>query len=114
MRRALFACLAVAAVFAAGAQAATSLKIKADATALRYNVKTLTAKAGQVTITMTNPSLLPHNVAIKGKGVKAKGKVVLKGGVSRVTAKLKPGIYTFYCSVPGHEAAGMKGTLKVR
>jgi uncharacterized cupredoxin-like copper-binding protein len=24
-----------------------------------------------------------------------------------------PGAYTFYCSAPGHEAAGMRGTLTV-
>jgi uncharacterized cupredoxin-like copper-binding protein len=30
-----------------------------------------------------------------------------------VTANLKPGTYEFYCSVPGHEQAGMKGTLTV-
>jgi uncharacterized cupredoxin-like copper-binding protein len=27
---------------------------------------------------------------------------------------LKPGSYEFYCQVPGHEAAGMKGTLTVK
>jgi uncharacterized cupredoxin-like copper-binding protein len=31
-----------------------------------------------------------------------------------VTAKLKKGTYVFYCSVPGHEQAGMKGKLIVR
>ena len=35
------------------------------------------------------------------------------GGTSKVTADLKPGKYEFYCSVPGHEQAGMKGTLTV-
>ena len=36
------------------------------------------------------------------------------GGTSTIDiANLKAGTYTFYCSVPGHEAAGMKGTLTV-
>jgi uncharacterized cupredoxin-like copper-binding protein len=31
-----------------------------------------------------------------------------------VTVNLKPGTYTFFCSVPGHEQGGMKGTLVVK
>jgi uncharacterized cupredoxin-like copper-binding protein len=27
---------------------------------------------------------------------------------------VKAGTYTFFCSVPGHEQAGMKGTLTVK
>ena len=36
-----------------------------------------------------------------------------KGGVSKVTATVKPGKYTYFCDVRSHEAAGMKGTLTV-
>jgi len=69
----------------------------------------------RVTLVMTNPSALPHNIAIKGKGVKTTlGKIVGKGGTSRITVKLKRGRYTFFCSVDGHERAGMKGTLTVK
>ena len=92
----------------------TTLKLSADKLKLSYNTKTLKARAGKVTIKMTNPSsVFQHNVAIKGNGVKVKGKVVGKGGTSTVSVKLKPGIYTFYCTVPGHEAGGMKGKLVV-
>jgi plastocyanin len=99
----------------AGGAAAGALQLTADASGkLAYDVTELAADAGAVTITMTNPSPLPHNIAIKGNGVDAKGPIVLKDGTSTVTADLKPGTYTFYCSVPGHEAAGMKGTLVVK
>ena len=80
---------------------------------LAFDVNALTAKAGSVTITLSNPSSIPHNVAIKGSGVDVKGEIVGTGGTSTATADLEPGTYTFYCSVPGHEAAGMKGTLTV-
>jgi plastocyanin len=91
----------------------TTLKLTAGKTSLTYNKKTLTAKAGKVTILMTNPSpIFQHNVAIKGNGVKVKGKVVGRGKTSTVTANLKPGKYTFYCTVPGHSVT-MHGTLIV-
>jgi uncharacterized cupredoxin-like copper-binding protein len=35
------------------------------------------------------------------------------GGSKTLTLKLRPGKYTFYCSVPGHRQAGMEGTLNV-
>jgi plastocyanin len=88
------------------------LTLAADASQLKFDKSTLSAKAGKVTITMTNPSGLQHDVAIKG-GVNAKGNIVGQGGKSVVTATLKPGKYTFYCSVDGHEAAGMTGELDV-
>lgn len=94
--------------------ASSSVQLAADPGGqLAYNTKQLQAKAGQVTITMTNMSPLEHNVAI------AEGTVVLgatptfKGGSKTLTLDLKPGTYTFYCSVPGHREAGMQGTLRV-
>jgi len=63
---------------------------------------------------MDNPSDVPHGVGIKGNGVDKDGPVVNKGGKSTATADLKPGTYEFYCPVPGHEEAGMKGTLTVK
>lgn len=94
--------------------AAGVLEITANASnALAFDVDELNAKAGTVTIRMTNPSALPHNVAIKGNGVDVKGDVVTTGGTSTVSEELETGTYTFYCSVPGHEAGGMTGTLTV-
>ena len=83
-----------------------------DGTAFQYTKASGTA--GQVTLTMPNKSPLVHDISLKGAGVNQKGKQVPQGGTSTVSAVLKPGTYTFYCSVPGHEQAGMKGTLTIK
>jgi uncharacterized cupredoxin-like copper-binding protein len=40
--------------------------------------------------------------------------VITGKSASKTFGNLKPGSYTFFCSVDGHEAAGMKGTMKVQ
>ncbi len=92
------------------------VKLSASPTgSLAFNVTSLHATAGTVTLQMTNPggSGVPHGIAVQGNGVDKDSTIVRSGGVATVTATLKPGTYTFYCPVPGHEAAGMKGTLTV-
>jgi plastocyanin len=81
---------------------------------LSFDTRSLEAQAGRLTLQMENPSSVPHNVSIEGAGVDAEGKTVGEGGTSTVTADLRPGEYDFYCSVPGHRAGGMEGTLTVR
>jgi uncharacterized cupredoxin-like copper-binding protein len=80
---------------------------------LRFQVSSATAKAGKVTLLSKNDAAIPHDISVKD-GVDQQGKEVQNGGTSKVTVELKPGKYVFYCSVPGHEQAGMKGTLSVR
>ena len=92
----------------------SNLTLSADPSgALKFTVKQLKANAGTVTLTMTNPSDVPHAIAVEGNGVDKDGETVQPGGTSTVTATLKPGTYSYYCPVPGHEAGGMKGTLTV-
>lgn len=104
------AVIALASSPAAAAPSAT-YRLSATKTGLKFNTSTIRAKAGKVTLSMANPSNLPHAVGIKGKG---KGKTVNKGGTSTYSTTLKKGTYTFYCPVTGHEAGGMKGKLIVR
>jgi plastocyanin len=92
-----------------------TLKLSADPSgALKFDKDTLDAKAGKVTITMDNPSSVPHAVAVEGNGVDKDGETVNQGGTSTVSVDLKAGEYSFYCPVDGHEQAGMKGTLTVK
>ena len=94
--------------------ASAGLKLRVPGNSLTFDKKTLVAHAGKVTLTLTNPSPIPHDIAIKGNGIDVKGAVVTGGGRSSVTAVLKAGTYVFYCSVPGHADAGMRGTLTVK
>jgi plastocyanin len=93
-----------------------TLEIDADPTGqLKFLASSATATGGKVTLRMKNASSVPHDIAIKGAGgINQVGAIVSGGGTSTVTATLAPGTYTFYCSVDGHEAAGMKGTLTVK
>jgi plastocyanin len=81
---------------------------------LAFQVGSATASPGQLTIDTVNKASIGHNIALKGPGVSTKGPVVSGGKTSSIKVDLKPGKYTFFCSVPGHEAAGMKGTLTVK
>src|SRR3954471_20301691 len=98
-----------------GGGASSNLKVAADPSGqLKFDKDKLSTKAGNVTITMDNPSPVAHAVAVEGNGVDKDGNTVDMGGKSTVTVDLKPGTYEFYCPVDGHKAAGMKGELTVK
>jgi mono/diheme cytochrome c family protein len=78
---------------------------------LAYAATKATAEAGPVTIEMPNESGTQHDIAIDGLG---KSEIVTSGKAS-FKATLDAGkTYTYFCSVPGHRAAGMQGTLTVK
>ena len=82
---------------------------------LKYTATTLLASSSHVTIDFTNKSPLGHNMTIANAAGKVLGATpTFSGATKTLSLNLPPGTYTFYCSVPGHEAAGMKGTLTVR
>ncbi len=91
------------------------VEIDADPTGqLKFLASSASATSGKVTLRMKNMSSVQHDISIRGQGVNEVGAVVSNGGVSTVSTALKPGTYEFYCSVDGHAAAGMKGTLTVK
>ncbi len=83
---------------------------------LAYEVSSATATAGALEIDSRNASGTPHDIALEDADGRllGNGEVVSNGGVSRVAVDLRPGRYTFYCTVPGHREGGMEGTLTVR
>jgi plastocyanin len=99
----------------AKANARDEVKIPTDPTGqLKFQVTSAQAKPGKVTLLTKNDSSVPHDISIKGGGVNKQGPTVSGGKTSKLTVTLKAGSYEFYCSVPGHEQAGMKGTLTVK
>jgi plastocyanin len=82
---------------------------------LAYTTTEASAKAGKVTIDFKNPQGLTHDVAIEGSSGETVGKTeLIADSATSASVNLKPGTYTFYCSVPGHREAGMEGTLTVK
>ena len=98
-----------------GSSAASKLSLTADPGGqLKYNTSSLTAKAGKVSIDFTNMSSLSHNVTVaSSSGAIVGATPTFQGSSKTVSLNLKPGTYTFYCSVPGHRMAGMQGTITV-
>jgi plastocyanin len=97
-----------------GAGAKVELSSPEDGS-LVFEPDTVEATAGEVTIEYTNPSQVPHDVAIEADGETiAQGDQVTGGETSVASAELEPGEYVFYCTVPGHREGGMEGTLTVK
>jgi len=87
-------------------------KIEVIGKEFSYSPAKVTVKAGQpVTIVLKNTGSIEHDITISKAGFKLTvpgnntGEKVLKAN--------EPGSYKMYCSVAGHEAAGMKGELVV-
>jgi plastocyanin len=92
-----------------------TVQITADPSgALKFEQTEVTANAGSITIDFTNMSSLQHDVKIEGNGVSGEGTDAITDSQTSATVDLQAGTYTFYCSIDGHRAAGMEGTLVVK
>jgi plastocyanin len=85
-------------------------------TGLEYTTDEATAEAGELTIEFENPQTLTHDVAIEDESGNQVGKteLIADSSTSADVGNVKPGKYTFYCTVPGHREGGMEGTLTVK
>lgn len=83
--------------------------------ALVFEPNGLEAKPGNLTIDYDNPSPVPHSIAVATANGNLLGETQPSAGTKETlqVQDLKPGKYTFYCTVPGHREAGMEGNLTV-
>ena len=77
-------------------------KVQVSETEFKITTDLTSFKAGQITF---------HDLAVKETGDKTKE--IPPGGTAELKVNLKPGKYELYCTIPGHEAAGMKLTITV-
>jgi plastocyanin len=94
-----------------------TLKLSADPSgALAYDTDKLSAKkAGQVTIDFDNPAAIQHDVSVEDSSGKSLGTSdLIAQSNTTLAVNLKPGTYTYFCTVPGHREGGMEGTLTVK
>jgi plastocyanin len=116
MRRYVVLAAVVLGVLAIGAgaisaMAATSVSVTAGKPSeLRFKLSKSTVSPGTVTFTIKNSGTLAHDFKIAGK----RTKLLKRSTSTTLTVTLKKGTYTYLCTVPGHSAGGMKGTLIVR
>ena len=86
-------------------------KVAVTETEFKVEAASTKLKAGQITFQARNAGKIPHDLAIKG--MSAKTKLIQPGQSAELTVTLKAGTYELYCTVPGHEAAGMKQNITV-
>jgi uncharacterized cupredoxin-like copper-binding protein len=86
-------------------------KVQVSETEFKITTDLTSFKAGQITFVAKNDGKIPHDLAVKETGDKTKE--IPPGGTAELKVNLKPGKYELYCTIPGHEAAGMKLTITV-
>jgi uncharacterized cupredoxin-like copper-binding protein len=83
---------------------------------LKFEPATITVKRGTpVRLTLVNTSAMEHDWVVDNlDGKKIQVHTEPKASATTEFTPTAPGTYEFYCSIPGHREAGMKGTLTVQ
>ena len=71
----------------------------------------LTARPGRLTFQIKNVGTVEHNFVVEGTAVKVES--IQPGETQTAMVDLAAGTYRMVCTIPGHEEAGMVGTLEV-
>ena len=117
MRRTFIAAASVAAAALAialpalGSLTATGVAVTAGKPSeFKFTLAKKSVAPGAVTFTVANKGKLAHDFKIAGK----KTVKLNAGKTTTLKVTLKAGKAAYLCTLPGHAAAGMKGTLTVK
>jgi uncharacterized cupredoxin-like copper-binding protein len=109
----------VATVIMLGTMSATALAARSHSAAkavtvtmseFKFKLSAASVPHGAVVFTVVNKGALAHDFKIAGK----KTPLIKPGKSAKLSVTLKAGKLAYICSVAGHAAAGMKGTLTVK
>jgi uncharacterized cupredoxin-like copper-binding protein len=96
---------------AVAAPTATTVTVTAGKPSeLKFTLSKKSVAKGPVTFKVTNKGTSTHDFKIAGK----KTKLLAPGKSATLAVTLKAGKAAYLCTVPGHAAAGMKGTITVK
>ena len=87
--------------------------VKVDESEWKVVLPKTTLAPGKYTFDVSNKGKFSHDLAIDGPGVSDKTSEISAGGSAKLSVTLKSGTYDFYCSLPGHKAAGMDQKVTV-
>ena len=73
-----------------------------------------TLTSGKYVFAVQNVGKIQHDLAVQGNGKEVKTPLLSPGQSKSLPATLNAGKYTLYCTVPGHEQAGMKVDVTVK
>ena len=108
---ALFAVLGIIAAPALGVRSqASAAAVTVTATEFKFKLSKLTVTHGTVVFTVANKGKIPHDFKINGK----KTSLIKPGKTAKLSVTFKAGKFKYLCTVPGHAALGMKGTLTAK
>jgi uncharacterized cupredoxin-like copper-binding protein len=99
--------LAPVAISKPAASQATTVLVTAKE--FKFTLSKRSVPKGVVTFKVTNKGKLPHDFKISGK----KTAMLKPGKTATLKVTLSKGAKGYLCTVPGHAAAGMKGSLRV-
>ena len=101
--------LAVAPIAAPQSKTTSSTTVTVTMKEFKFTLSTKIVRHGSVTFKLMNKGALAHDFSISGH----KSKTIAPGKTGSLTVTLTKGLKPYKCTIDGHAAAGMKGTLKV-
>ena len=90
--------------------------IQVTMTEFKFDPSTIQHSNGKMVFWLVNSGSTQHDMAIRDSSGKtiATSELVSAGDTKEFdVSSILAGSYTFYCTQPGHEASGMKGTLTI-